>query len=180
MLFLILLIIIIIFLCAYIIKITNDIKKKKVKLESSRSSISIILEERYNILTNSVEVLKGLTKHEENIFNTTLHRPVSNMSTEQINKNITEQEQVSKNIIALGQLYPDIKSAEAFMKVMCQIQYENEKLSAAKRLYNNDVTAYNWMLVTFPNILVAKMFSIEKENFIKIDESETNDVNVKF
>lgn len=180
MLFIILLIIIIIFLCIYIIKITNDIKKKKVKLESSRSSISIILEERYNVLTNSMEVLKGLIKHEENIFITTLQRPVSNMSTEQINKNITEQEQASKNIIALGQLYPDIKSAEAFIKIMSQIQYENEKLSAAKRLYNNDVTAYNWMLVIFPNILVTKMFSIKKENFIRVDESKINDVNVKF
>ena len=76
------------------------------------------------------------------------------------------QNNAISRIYALAEAYPDLKSSKEFLNLQDEIDDENEKLAAAKRIVNSNISKFNQVIVSFPNSIVANANNMKKMDFL--------------
>ena len=158
----------------------NRFVSKNNKVKERQSHIDVLLNQRFDLIPNIVETVKGYTKHESS----TLEELV-NLRSSYNNKgfSIEETEEADKkfnNIMMLAESYPDLKANTQFLSLQNSLNDIENKLNYARTSYNDAVTSYNNLVESVPSNVVAKMFSFEKKELFKIDEEKKANVKVNF
>ena len=149
--FIILLILIVLLL------IYNGLIKKRNAVKQSRSSIDVYLNQRFDLIPNLVECVKGYAKHESNLIES-----ITKLRSEyNQNKDLSTASQLNtkvNNLLVEVENYPELKSSENFLNLQKNLTKMEDQLQAARRLYNMDVTTYNTAIQVFPTNLIASAF----------------------
>lgn len=158
----------------------NRFVRKINKVKERQSHIDVLLNQRFDLIPNIVETVKGYAKHESS----TLEELV-NLRSSYNNKefSIEETEKVDKkfnNIKMLAESYPDLKANTQFLSLQNSLNDIENKLNYARTSYNNAVTSYNNLVESVPSNIIAKMFSFKRKELFKIDEEKRNNVKVNF
>ena len=86
--------------------------------------------------------------------------------------------------MALSEAYPELKANTNFLDLQGQLANVEDKLSAARRFFNNAVGEYNASIQAFPNVFIAQRFGFHAKTFFDVgdDARKTLDVapSVKF
>ena len=171
------LIIIVILLLAYVLLTYNSLIRKRNKIKQAASGIDIYLTQRFELIPNLVECVKGYLKHEKEIF-----EEVAKMRENYfINKNLKEGEILNNKcnkIIALSENYPELKASEQFLGLQKKLSKMESQLQAARRIYNAEVNTYNNAVQTFPSNLMAKLFNFKEEDYFQAEEQAKNNVTL--
>ena len=76
-----------------------------------------------------------------------------------------------KNLIAVAEAYPDLKSNENFRDLQVQLEGTENRITVARQKYIESVQAYNTTARALPNLLTAKLFDFQlKPNFSVANE----------
>lgn len=158
----------------------NRFVRKNNKVKERQSQIDVLLNQRFDLIPNIVETVKGYAKHESS----TLEELV-NLRSSYNNKgfSIEETEKVDKkfnNIMMLAESYPDLKANTQFLSLQNSLNDIENKLNYARTSYNDAVTSYNNLVESVPSNVVAKIFSFKRKELFKIDEEKRNNVKVNF
>lgn len=158
----------------------NRFVRKNNKVKERQSQIDVLLNQRFDLIPNIVETVKGYAKHESS----TLEELV-NLRSSYNNKgfSIEETEKVDKkfnNIMMLAESYPDLKANTQFLNLQNSLNDIENKLNYARTSYNDAVTSYNNLVESVPSNIIAKMFSFKRKELFKIDEEKRNNVKVNF
>lgn len=146
------------------ISASNRLKKYLVKIDESKRNLDIALAKRYDTISEMIKVAKSFAKHETDAFtNIVKLRQEGTISS---NDAIKNQNDAIKEIFALAEAYPELKSSAEFLRLQDEIDDENEKLAAAKRIVNGNISILNQEIVSFPTSIVAKANSIKKMEFL--------------
>ena len=146
----------------------NRLVKKRNAVKQSRSSIDVYLTQRFDLIPNLVECVKGYAKHEENLLESiTKLRTEYNVSKD-LDKASLLNTQMNK-LIAIVENYPDLKASENFLNLQKNLTKMEDQLQAARRLYNMDVTAYNTAIQVFPTNLIASAFNFTEEKLFELE-----------
>ena len=155
----------------------NNIKTLHNKVKQSRSSIDVYLTQRFDLIPNLVECVKGYAKHEKELFvQITELRAAYNQSKDL--KKGAELNNKFNNILLLEEDYPELKANENFLNLQKSISKMESQLQAARRLYNSDVTIYNTSIETFPGNLFASIFGFKQEELFVIEEMKKTNIKV--
>ncbi len=158
----------------------NRFIKKNNKVKERQSQIDVLLNQRFDLIPNLVETVKGYAKHESGTL-----QEVVNLRSSYNNHgfSIDETEKVDKkinNIMLLAESYPDLKANSQFLSLQDDLNNIEEKLNYARTSYNNAVTSYNNLVESVPSNIIAKIFSFKRKELFKIDEEKRNNVKVNF
>lgn len=158
----------------------NRFVRKNNRVKERQSQIDVLLNQRFDLIPNIVETVKGYAKHESS----TLEELV-NLRSSYNNKgfSIEETEKVDKkfnNIMMLAESYPDLKANTQFLSLQNSLNDIENKLNYARTSYNDAVTSYNNLVESVPSNIIAKMFSFKRKELFKIDEEKRNNVKVNF
>src|SRR5699024_1734530 len=82
------------------------------------------------------------------------------------------------NLLATMENYPDPKFNEAFRKVQQAILVIEDKLSAARRNYNSNVSIYNKKVVAFPALVIASIFGFKQKKMFESTTHKRNDIDI--
>lgn len=175
---LIILLIIIFILIMTILSKYNKIVKLRNKVKQSKSGIDVYLNQRFDLIPNLVECVKGYAKHEKEIFEN-----ITKMRTEYLGsgKNLKKAEEINNGmnkILAVAENYPDLKASEQFLNLQKNLSKMESQLQAARRIYNNDVTNYNTKISVVPNNIIASMFGFKEEELFEIEEYKKENINI--
>ena len=147
---------------------------------------------RADLIPNLVNTVKGYAAHESETLQavvearakaTSMNIDPSNMSAEQIANFQKAQDGVSS---ALGRLlvtvekYPDLKANENFKELQAQLEGTENRISVARRDYNEAARKYNTTLRSFPKNLLAGMFGFEKKAYFEAQEGSEQAPIVQF
>ena len=158
----------------------NKIESYTMRMKEAQANIEIALIKRYDVITQSMECVKGYMKHEKELFEP-LIEVRKGMSSQQLSEAYDAQGKALASILAVAEAYPEIKSDKLFNELQQQITKENEYLSAAKRMYNSNVSLYNQTLVMFPASIVAKRKGCTEQVFLHdSDIASKRDIIIKF
>ncbi len=163
-----------------VISISNNLKRLNTSVEQAKADIEIYMVKRYDVIMNSMNVVKEFIKHEDEVFSK-LIQIRQGMNLEELGLQASIQEEAGRGLLALGEAYPELKSQAVFVQLQTQLEDQNEHYAAAKRAYNSNVSRYNQTVVVFPNSIVASMQGFKELPFFK-DEYATvkKEADIKF
>ncbi len=170
-------VILVILILIFIMIEFNTFIRLRNKIKHSKSGIEVYLNQRFDLIPNLVECVKGYTKYEEETLTkiTRLRSEYNNAK----NKNLKIGEQLNNefnNLIAVSESNPDLKADEQFMNLQKALEKMESQLQAARRIYNGDVTLYNTTISTFPNNFFAGIFGFKEEELFQIEEYKKENV----
>jgi LemA protein len=126
---------------------------------------------RSDLIPNLVSTVKGYAKQEQDVLvKVTQARAAAGSVTlsadqlsdpEAVRRFSQAQGQLSSALVPFRQLqesYPDLKSNANFMALQSQLEGTENRITIARRDYNEAVQAYNTRIRTFPDAIGAKVF----------------------
>ena len=147
---------------------------------------------RADLIPNLVNTVKGYAAHESETLQavvearakaTSVNIDPTNMSAEQIANFQKAQDGVTS---ALGRLlvtvekYPELKASENFRELQTQLEGTENRISVARRDFNEAARKYNTTLRSFPKNILANMFGFEKKAYFEAQEGSEQAPTVQF
>ena len=157
-------------LCAIgIANVYNKMKKASLSAEKAKSGIDVYCQQRFDLIPNLVEVVKGYAENEKSVFEN-----ITKLRTEyNVTKDIKTAQEINNQlneVIIRTENYPQLKANEQFMNLQKSLVKMENQLQAARRIYNDEVTKYNTVIQLFPNNIVAKMFKFKDMDLFEIQD----------
>ena len=164
----------------YIISTYNGLVALKKKVEQSKSGVDVYLKQRFDLIPNVVETVKGYAKYEEDVLEKIIkiRNEYSKNSQDNMKVNATLNEEYNK-LIAVVENYPELKANEPFLNLQKQLSKIESQLQAARRIYNSDVTEYNTKVQSFPSNVIATIFKFKEIALFEIDALEKKNINIE-
>ena len=183
MVFVIIAIIVIILLL--VISTYNACVRLKNQGEEAYAQIDAHLKQRYDLIPNLVETVKGYAKHEEGTLTAVIEARNKAMST----SGVAEKDQADKafegtlkSLFALSEAYPELKANENFKDLQNQLSRLESEILQARKYYNGVVKTFNTKIETFPTSLIVGLFGgkFSRMTYLEVSEAERQNVKVQF
>jgi LemA protein len=150
--------------------------------EEAFKSIDIFLKQRYDLIPNLVNTIKGYTQYESGTLEKIVQLRSQAMSANGTDGGAAENalSGALKSVFALAENYPDLKANQEFLNLQQTLTGLEESIQRARRYYNASVRDLNNSVETFPSNIFAGMFGFHKMDYFEVDEAETQNVKVQF
>jgi len=169
---------VIVIIIGFIITAYNGFKTLDLQAKAALSNIDVALVKRYDTLTNMVEVVKGYSKHELDVF--TEIAIIRSHTLKAINDTDNKQSETLNKIMGLMEAYPQLKADQNFLHLQHVIADVEEHLQASRRLYNQSVREYNTRLDVFPSNIIGKIMNLMSKEFYVSNVEQRENVEIKF
>lgn len=143
------------------------------RVNNAWSQIDVNLKRRFDLIPNLVEIVKGYTKHEENVFTEIISaRNIVNAASSkgEIAEAEGELTQSLRHLFAVAENYPDLKANETFLSLQGELAETENKIMFSRQFYNDTVQKYNTKIEMFPNNFIAKIFKFKEADYFNIGE----------
>ena len=160
--------------------IYNGLVQARQKAKEAWSAIDVQLKRRYDLVPNLINTVKGYATHESGTLEKVIQARTSAMDVSQGGKvgEIAQAENMLsgalKSIFALSESYPDLKANQNFLELQNELTDTEDQISAARRIYNGNVTVMNTKVQSFPSNVIANLHHFGEEQFFELEESEKN------
>lgn len=177
--FLIAAIVIVLILVIMFVSISNKLARAIVKIDEAESGIDVALTKRYDVLTKQLDITKAYAKHEKETLEAVINLR-RGMTMAEKSAAVAEMNRVQERINIVAENYPELRSSENFRTLQVAVNDVEEHLQAARRAYNANVSAYNQMLVVFPDSIVAGWKHLTRREFFEAEAAKRADVKMEF
>ena len=153
-------------------------------VKAAWSEVDVQLERRADLIPNLVETVKGFTKEENSVF-----AEIANARAGMLNAQ-TPQSKIAANgqldgalgrLLLLTENYPQLRSSEQFMRLQDELSGTENRISVARKRYNDAIQEYNTFILQFPNSIWAGMAGFQKNDaYFAASEAAKTVPNVKF
>lgn len=167
----------------FLVGLYNKLASQRVVVEEAASDIETFLKQRYDMIPNLVEIVKGYAKHEKETFAEVTGLRTKAMSAGSLEEKMELEGQLEKGlskIFAIAENYPELKANENFIQLQQTLENLENDIQKSRRYYNGAARDFNTMIVVFPNSIIANMFNFKKVAFFEATEDEKKNVEIKF
>lgn len=172
----------------WFIAVYNGLIRAKNRVDEALSDIDVQLKRRYDLIPNLVETVKGYMTHERETLVRLTEARTAAMAMHD-NKNATAQQKEDaenmlsgtlKTLFAVTENYPELKASQNFLQLQDEISDTENKIQASRRFCNGNVRDFNTKIELFPTNLIANSLGFKKYDFFQADNTEKQNVQVKF
>jgi LemA protein len=177
------LIIVLVLIVLWAISVYNSLIALRNRVKDQWAQIDVQLKRRFDLIPNLVETVKGYTKHESETLEAVIkarNTYVSATVPEEQMKADGELTKAISKLFALTESYPDLKANTNFQALQQELTETESKIAAARQFYNDTVMVYNNKVSMVPSNIIAGLFKFNKEAFFEANETERQNVQVKF
>ncbi len=173
--------VVVVFAIIFYIISYNSLVYLRQKHKEAWSGIDVQLKKRYNLIPNLVNTVKGYAKHEQETLKQVIQartQAIAVPNGQVANQGKAENflTETLKSIFALSEAYPDLKASQNFLELQTEMSETEDQISAARRIYNSNVTFFNTKVQSFPSNIVANIHHFIQVEFFELDESEKESV----
>jgi len=164
---------VIVVIVIFIISIFNRLVGLRQTCNQAWSDIEVQLKQRQDLIPSLVNVVKGYAKHEKETLNAVIQARNAAASAGSVGDTVKAEGllgQALGKLFALAEAYPDLKANENFLQLQDELSDVENKISAARRFYNNSVQEYNTGREQFPANMIAGPFGFEGREFFESQE----------
>ena len=179
----IILIIVLVLLVLWAISTYNKLVALRNRVKDQWAQIDVQLKRRFDLIPNLVETVKGYTKHESETLEAVIkarNTYVTAGTPEAQMKADGELTQAISKLFALTESYPDLKANTNFQHLQEELTQTESKIASARQFYKDTVMLYNNKVSMVPSNIIASLFKFNKEAFFEANETERQNVSVKF
>lgn len=147
---------------------------------------------RADLIPNLVSTVKGAAKFEQGTLTAVIEARASaskitidpdKLNAENIEKYQAAQGQITQalgKLMVLTENYPELKATQQFSDLSAQLEGTENRITVARKDFNESVQAYNIKVRSFPNNLTAGIFGFTQKAGFKADAGAQNAPKVEF
>jgi LemA protein len=172
---LIVFVVIAIIIVLWVISIYNSLVRLRNNRENAFADIDVQLKQRYDLVPQLVETVKGYAKHESTVLQNVTNARAAAMSATTIDDKIKADNALTSALAGLKvslEAYPDLKANQNFLQLQDEIADIENKIAAARRYFNSATRELNNAVQAFPNNLFAGMFHFQTEPMFEVPKEE--------
>lgn len=160
----------------------NKLVRMRNGAEEAFKSINVYLKQRYDLIPNLVNTIKGYTQYESSTLEKIVELRSKAMNAGGRDGGAAEMELSGalKSVFALAENYPDLKANQDFLQLQQTLTNLEESIQRARRYYNASARDLNNAVEVFPSNLIAGPFGFQRMEYFEVDEAETQNVKVQF
>ncbi|XQA77506.1 LemA family protein [Xanthomonas sacchari] len=164
----------------------NAIQQKDQAVKAGWSEVLNQYKRRADLVPNLVNTVKGYADQERQVL-TDVTNARARVGQVQVNADDAAslqqfqqaQGQLSSalsRLLVVSENYPNLKSDQAFRDLQAQLEGTENRITVARGRYIQAVQDYNTYILSFPQVLTAKMFGYkEKPNFSVENEAQISE-----
>ena len=161
----------------------NSLVSKEESVDTAYSNVSVMLERRADLIPNLVNTVKGYMEHETEVIENITTARENLLGAKNIDEQMEANDQLRASLDALMVVvenYPDLKASENFIQLSDELAGTENRISTARKDYNDEVKSYNTAIKKFPTNILASMFGFEQKEYFEAKESATEVPEVEF
>jgi len=152
----------------------NGIIVRKNKRDQSFSDIDVSLKQRFDMIPQLLETVKGYMKHERETLESLTKARTSFMNASNVGDKIAADNMLTgalKSMFAVAENYPDLKASTNFQQFQESVEEIETKLAGTRNYFNETTTDYNTYIQMFPTSFIANMFGYMTEKLFQTTET---------
>lgn len=140
------------------------------RCDQAASDIDVQLKQRFDLIPNLVEVVKGYAGHERGTLEAVMKARQATMAAASPAQQVQADAALGSalgRLFAVAEAYPDLKASANFSELQAELSDVENKIAASRRFLNGAVAEYNTSREQFPANLVASLFGFDgRENTV--------------
>lgn len=170
----------------------NDMVELDENVNREWSQVENQYQRRLDLIPNLVNVVKGYASHEKETLEGVIEARAkatqttidpSNMTEEQLANFQKAQDGLSgalNRLMVVVEKYPELKANENFLQLQAQLEGTENRITVARKSYNDAATIYNKLVRRFPNNMLAGIFGFSVRPQFKAQEGAESAPTVQF
>jgi len=173
-------------LVAWVVSIYNGLVTLRNRFKNAFAQIDVQLKRRYDLIPNLVEAAKGYLTHERQTLEAVIaargaavnaaQRAAAAPGDPAAMTGLAQAEGVLGGalgrLLAVFEAYPDLKANQNILQVQEELTSTENKVAFARQGYNDAVMSYNTRRESFPDNIVAGLFSFKEAMLLEATESK--------
>jgi LemA protein len=145
----------------------NQMVAKDQNVKAAWSEVDVQLERRADLIPNLVETVKGFTKEESTVFGDIANARAGMLNAQGPAAKIAANGQLDSalgRLLMLTENYPQLRSSDQFMRLQDELAGTENRISVARKRYNDALQDYNTFILQFPNNIWAGIAGYHANN----------------
>lgn len=174
---------VIIAIAAFVAAMFNRFVVLRNRVDNAWAQIDVQLKQRYDLIPNLVETVKGYAAHESTTFEKVTQARNMAMSASGVGEQAQAENMLTgalKSLFAVAEAYPELKANENFMNLQEQLSTIEQKIAYARQFYNDSVMTFNTAIQQFPGNVFASVFGFSAREYFEIEAAAAEAPKVSF
>jgi LemA protein len=136
-------------------------------VKAAWADVDVQLERRADLIPNLVETVKGFTKEESTVFGDIANARAGMLNAQGPQAKIAANGKLDSalgRLLLLTENYPQLRSSNQFMRLQDELSGTENRISVARKRYNDSLRDYNTFVRQFPNNIWAGMSGFQQNN----------------
>lgn len=171
----------------------NKIVRSEETVKEGWSQVENVYQRRMDLIPNLVNTVKGAANYEKSTLTEVIDAR-SKANSVQVNAdqlteaNIAKFQKAQDNLgsalnrgISLTvERYPELTATQNFRDLQTQLEGTENRIAVERRNFNLKVNAYNKLIRTFPNNVIAGLFGFDRKGYFTAAEGADKTPDVQF
>ena len=155
-------------------------------VNKSWADIDVLLKQRYDMIPNLVNMVKGYAKHEKDLFmefakaRQSAAGALSSGDVRGVGAAEGAFAGLMPKINMVAEQYPDLKANTSFINLQNQLVALENQVADRREFYNSSVTSFNKTIQMIPTVFVANMKGSERRQLFEVFAEERENVIIEF
>ncbi len=126
---------------------------------------------RFDLIPNLVSSVRGILQQEQDVFGELAEARANYSGASSANEQVAAANQVESalgRLLVIVEAYPELRSAETVQTLMAQLEGTENRISAERGRYNEEVSSFNILIKRIPTNLLAGMFGFGEKNYFEV------------
>jgi len=153
----------------------NGIVSADQNVKTQLGQIDTALKRRADLIPNLVNTVKGYTDHENEAIEKVTEARAAMLSAKNVDEMNAANTQLSESLgrlIAIAEAYPDLKASANFIQLQDELANTENRITVARRDYNDAVKTYNTKIKQFPGNIFAGMGGFSEAKYFEAEEKD--------
>lgn len=170
----------------------NKLVNRQEGVVTEWANVETQYQRRVDLIPNLVNTVKGYAAHEQSTFEavtdartraTSINIDAEGLTPEAMAEYMEAQNEVGSalgRLIAVAESYPDLKANQNFLELQSQLEGTENRISTARKTYNEAARSYNQSIRRFPTNVIAGMFGFDRKPLFEAQEGAETAPAVEF
>ncbi len=162
-------------LLVYAVVIFNRLVRDRQLTRAGWSDIGVQLKRRHDLIPKLVDAVGQYAAYEKATLQEITGLRSKAEKLQAAARQGSVESDISRGLVsifALQEAYPDLKANQSFLQLQNDISAVEADIQFARRYYNGAVRNLNTRIESFPDLLLARLFSFQPAEYFEFEESQ--------